>query len=177
MKADLSLENAPEILLRLFTAAWELQNLPEAEKWCGILRERMQGDWPAPTCELMLLADFPHRVGEIASIRARAEQWRFWPKVAPQVQALEAVVWARAGHPPRARKLLEELEAPTRGEDPELSVLLAWAFAELGETHRARGELASYLEASPSGHGWVKKSRQFTRLDLRNETDGAGVGT
>jgi DNA-binding SARP family transcriptional activator/TolB-like protein len=160
VSADTHLRNDAEILLRLFTAAWETGNVEGARSWCGLLGERSGGGWPVTVCRLHLLADAeaPDLL-LLADLRAEGEGWPYWTSVAPEFEALGAVLHARAGEEGRAREILAGL--PASGEGSDLPSYRAWALWELGDRGEARATLEAHVAEAPALWGGLLKSRRF----------------
>jgi DNA-binding SARP family transcriptional activator/TolB-like protein len=160
VSADTHLKNDAEIVFRLFTAAWELGNTQAARSWCDLLEERAGSGWPVTVCRLHLMADAEALdLLELAELRAQAESWAYWPSVAPEFEALAAVLHARAGEAQRAREILERLPAFEVGTD--LPAYRTWALVELGDLHGAQATLNAHVAEAPSLRSALRNSRRF----------------
>jgi DNA-binding SARP family transcriptional activator/TolB-like protein len=160
VSADTHLKNDAEIVFRLFTAAWELGNTQAARSWCDLLGERAGVGWPVTLCRLYLLADAEALdLSELAELRAQAEGWAHWPSVAPEFEALAAVLHARAGEEERAREILERLPAVEVGSD--LPAYRTWALVELGDIQGAQATLDAHVAEAPSLRSALRNSRRF----------------
>jgi hypothetical protein len=161
--ADTHLKNDAEIVFRLFTAAWEMGNAEAARSWCDLLEERAGSGWPVTLCRLHLMAEAgPPDLTGLADHRAEAEGWPYWPSIAPEFDALAAVLHARAGEEQRAREILESLPAFEVGSD--LPSYQAWALLELGDLQGARTTLDAHVAEAPSLRFSLRNSRRFREL-------------
>jgi len=161
--ADTHLKNDAEIVLRLFTAAWETGNDEGARAWCDLLAERSGQGWPAASCRMHLMAGATvPDLGRLAAIRSQAETWPYWSSVAHQFDATRAVLLARAGESARAREILAGL--PANPASSELPYLQAWAWLELGEVELARAMLERHIATSPVTLSFLFRSRRFLKL-------------
>jgi len=161
--ADAHLRSDTEIVLRLFTAAWETGNVEAARAWCSVLAERSGEGWPVATCQMYLMTDeAAPDLGALAEMRRQAEAWPYWPVVAPEFDALTAVLHARAGDDAQAREILAGL--PTTAASSELPVLQAWALVELKELDLARSRLADHIAGSPAIRSSLLRSRRFQEI-------------
>lgn len=161
--ADTYLENDLEIVIRLFTAAWETDNLDAARDWCGVVRDRVGTQWATAYCELALEAVKP--VPDTSRIAPLAEEMSTtpeWDGVEAQFDAVSAVLRARVGDGSGARALLAP--HPAKGDVSDLLYLQAWAWLEVGDTTTARDLLDRYVRGSPSARSGVLRSRRFERL-------------
>jgi tetratricopeptide (TPR) repeat protein len=161
--ADTHLKHDTEILSRLFTAAWESGNDSGAQAWCDLLGERAGPGWPATACELYLMAGTSTPdLERVEELREQARSWAYWSAVAPQFDALAAVLHARAGESGRAREILAGL--PASQADSELPYLEAWVLLELGEKEEALILLESHVATAPLLNASLLLSRRFRGL-------------
>ena len=161
--ADTHLKNDPEIILRLFTAAWEQGNTEVARRWCGLLEERVGQVWPVMNCQMHLMVDAASPdLRELDGLRSQVEAWPHWPVIMHDFDALAAVLHARAGEEGRAREILAGL--PTTSNSPEFSYLIAWVLSELGDRELARATLEDHVTISPATRAALLKSRRFHDL-------------
>lgn len=161
--ADTYLENDLEIVSRLFTAAWETDNLDAARDWCALIRDRIGTQWPTAYCELSLeAAKASPDTSRIMRLRNELSAEPQWTSVERQFDALSAVVRAHAGDGAGARTLLGEPPAADNASD--LPSLQAWAWLEVGDTSTARTLLDRYIGRSPTGRSGILSSRRFEGL-------------
>ena len=164
--ADTYLENDLEIVIRLFTAAWETDNLDAARDWCSVLRDRVGTQWLTAYCELALEAvravPDTSRITRLAGEMSKAPDWG---ETEPAFDAVSAVLRSRAGDTASARALLER--HPVTIDDSDLLYLQAWGWFDVGDSTTARRLLDRYVRWSPTAHNGVLRSRRFKGLDVR----------
>ena len=161
--ADTYLENDLEIVIRLFTAAWETDNLEAARDWCGVVRDRVGTQWPTAYCELALEAvDATPDTARITQLFQEMSKAADWEGIEPQFDAVSAVVRSAAGDSAGARTLLEP--RAVFGDRADLMYLQAWAWLALGDSARARNLLDDYVRGSPTARRGVLHSRRFKAL-------------
>ena len=162
--ADTHLKDNTEIILRLFSAAWESGNSDGAQAWCSLLQERLGNGWPVVNCQMYLLADSDNPdLQKVSELRRQARQLPYWSSIAAQFDALAAVLHARAGDPEGARAILTGISDSSA--DTELPYLEAWALLELGEVQEARGRIAEYVANYPAARQSLLESRRLRGLE------------
>ncbi len=162
--ADAYLKNNMEIVLRLFTAAWETNNVDAARSWCDLISGRLGPTWPTAYCQLHLDAlRTTVDTALVDSLRTGLQETLDWTRVQPSFDALAAVIFARSGNVARAERLLEEAD-PTAQRAGDATMLAAWAWLELGNRHTARSLLERYVDALPVSRSGALRSRRFNAL-------------
>jgi hypothetical protein len=139
--ADTHLKNDAEIVLRLFTAAWETGNDEGARAWCDLLAERIGTGVAGGE-----LPDAPHGGRNRSRSREARSDTEPGRDVAVLVQRCTSVRRPGGrfstpvpGNRSRAREILAGLPAALASS--ELPYLQAWAWLELGEVELARAML------------------------------------
>lgn len=173
-RADAYLDRTGSITPRLFETALETGDLAAAGHWCDRMVERYRGDGAKGYCRMALVAwgpqSGPEQVEAARAVRdgltdLSAQPW------GPRLDALEAVVLARAGMEEEARRLLDGATA-ARG-DPEVIPLEAWALLYLGKADSARTLLEDYIARRPHTRSGLLESRRFQGLELVVEEVGS----
>jgi DNA-binding SARP family transcriptional activator/TolB-like protein len=164
LKEDAYLEDADEVLLRLFSSAVMRGALKEAGETCAEGARRFPGDWRFAECRLTLMReDRAARPDPDAAWSVEAELERMDPPERARAegrayspiyrQALVAAVLARAGAADSARALLARARRAAAA-DPDLGLSLdydeACARLALGEQAEARRLLSHMLAARPA---------------------------
>jgi serine/threonine-protein kinase len=156
---DAYLEFADAILWRLFNASLDLEQLPQAERWCAEGAERFPQNYRFASCQLLLMvtpSQTPDadRAWELAALTDSLvpQQWRAYEHVNGLLYV--GGVLARAGESDSARSVLAQARALVTPEiDPENSLLSdeAYVLILLGDYDGAVDLLKRYVAANP-GH-------------------------
>jgi serine/threonine-protein kinase len=155
LEADAFLDNADQILFRLFISSYDLGQFTDADHWCQEIRRRFPGDLSAPRCELFMLTTKARAAPDVGLAWRLADSVT---KVAPENRKrflelnshmLVAAVLARAGQKDSAVRLAERSKGdsdlnPTR----DLALFGAFVYAQLGDTPKAVDLLGVYLQAN-----------------------------
>jgi tetratricopeptide (TPR) repeat protein len=169
LRADAYLEEANQVVIRLFQSSFEVGDDTEAGYWCDEVRKRMAGLWPAAYCDLVLLAwsdNVTHDARKALHIlenfgqRDRAE---LRAAMRPRLSVIAAGVVARAGDKDKAAKMLDEARA-SAPHDPELNTFEAAVRVQLKDYDSARRLLTDYLQRNPSARPRLEQSRIFKPL-------------
>jgi TolB-like protein len=163
-ESDAYLANAADIIWRLYTASFELEQFVDAEQWCDEGQRRFPTNARYTQCRVWLLvsrAKAPdvneawRLVGELEKLTPR-EQWAYDQHI---YHTLVAGVLARAGLADSAKRVLSRARA-TPETDPRREIVSLEAFVQLllGDRDEALRLLKVYLTANP-GHrmgdmGW-----------------------
>jgi tetratricopeptide (TPR) repeat protein len=166
--ADAYLDDAEEILNRLFMAAYEIGDDADARRWCTEIERRFRGSWTGAYCRLSLLAldaggnpAAGRRAWEIAAEGGRHSALR--REVRPRLSMLVAAVLARAGLRDSAETIIRRSLVDAAG-DPEILPLEASARIFLGQPDVAIARLAQYVRGKPLHRMAVACSRRFAAL-------------
>ena len=171
--ADAFLSNADVVLWRLFTASYDLEQFPEAIRWCDIGRHRFPADPRFVQCQMYIMgtpavpADVP-RAWRLADslVALSPEDRRVFARARADVFA--SAVLARANLADSARHVLARAHPPT-AQDPTHDVDMdkAYVWTVLGDKANALRELKVYLAANPSrgsdlgdDNNWMWRSLQ-----------------
>ena len=174
-RADAYLDRTGGIMPRLFETALETGDLGAARSWCDQMIDRYRGDGVKGYCRMALLAWGPESGSEQVEAAARIRQDLADLPAQPwgsRLDAVEAVVLARAGMEDEARRRLAE--ATSRRTDPELVPLEVWALLHMGEADSARALLHDYVDQRPHTRSGLLESRRFEELELEIRVAGAG---
>ncbi|MEJ2215152.1 MAG: BTAD domain-containing putative transcriptional regulator [Gemmatimonadota bacterium] len=164
--ADAYLKSNAEITLRLFTAAWETNNIDAARSWCDLIEQQMGRTWPTAYCRLHLDAvQSRPDTNQVDSLRMDLKTAADWTRIRPSFDALAAVIFARNGDRSRAEALLKGIPSSTPLAD-DATKFEAWAWLELRDDETARALLGRYVEASPSARSGILRSRRFSTLAM-----------
>lgn len=177
-RADAYLDATGAVTARLFETSLETGDLPAARQWCERLAEQGRGNGLYAYCRLSLLAwnaDIgSDQVETLAAILDdQPSDVLNHPIWGPRLDALSAVVLARAGMPDRAQAALDA--GTLRAQDPDFVLLEAWALVHLGQADSARRLLEGYVLERPHNRSGALESRRFRELSLEVELV-AGAG-
>ncbi len=169
LQADAYLEDADQIVVRLFQSSFELGDDEEAGHWCDEIRRRLTGRWPAAYCDLVLLGwrhdgktDARKALYILETFGAR-DPSELRAAMQPRLALIAAVAVARAGDTVAARKMMEA----ARGAAPLDVELLPFEAAlrlELRETQQASQLISTYLTRNPNSRQRIENSRMFRQL-------------
>jgi serine/threonine-protein kinase len=167
--ADAFLQDAADIVFRLYYTSLDLDREADALRWCSEGRRRFPGDWRFAHGQLALLLLPGAGVPDVERAwRLVADLERLSPPMdraaySPRWQMLMAGVLARAGRPDSARAViaLARARAPRA---PEMDYNEAIARTLLGERERALDLLSNYLKATPQVRQYVAADPVFRAL-------------
>ena len=170
---DAYLESTKDILWRLYTTSYDLENFTHAKKWCDDGNRRYPADPVFASCRLWLMtaegapADPQAAWSALDSIRVRMPPTR-WEAVRRQFEMLVAIPIARAGLRDSANRVIERARAG-RDIDPSGELIGREVVVRtlIGDEDTALELLASYLAQFPqhregfvSGNTWWWRSLQ-----------------
>ena len=154
-EADAFLSAAPQIVWRLFATSYDLEQFPDAQRWCEEGRRRFVEDAHFVTCGLLMLTTKARRpvVAEAWGLKEQlravtpASEWEWEARFA---DILVAAAIGRAGDMDSARSVLLRARAD-RDVDPrgELMGLEAFVRTLIGDREEAITLLQRYLTANP----------------------------
>ncbi|HTO74190.1 MAG TPA: serine/threonine-protein kinase [Gemmatimonadales bacterium] len=156
LEADAYLSNADVILSRLFFAAYDLGQFPDAENWCRQGHQRFPDDPRFTECQLWLLTTKQKepdvgRAWKLADTLIKMTPAGDTAFAIPQSRLIVSVVLARSGQRDSARKLLAATrENPAIDPQYDLSFISAFAWLQTGDTAQSLNSLAAYLVANPA---------------------------
>jgi serine/threonine-protein kinase len=168
-QADAYLDDAEQILNRLFMTAYELGDDALARSWCDEIDHRFQQSWTGADCRLNLLAwsgasGDPAIVRRVMRIAAEGGGHGALPRGArSRLSILAAAALGRAGLRDSAELMILRARTAAAG-DPELLPLEAGALLLLGQPDSAAARLAQYVREKPLHRAGVACSRRFIAL-------------
>jgi len=178
LEADAYLEDANQILIRLFETSFELGDDEAAGHWCDQIRRRFTGRWPAAYCDLVLLGwrndgktDARKALYILETFGAR-EPAALRTMMQPRLSLLAGVTLVRAGDFAGARRIIQDARSSGQG-DPELPRFEAALRIELREYQEASRLLADYLTHNPNARARTENGRMFKALRASQETRAA----
>ena len=178
LEADAYLEDANQILVRLFETSFELNDDEAAGHWCDEIRRRFTGLWPAAYCDLVMLGwrndgkTDARKALHILQTFGEREPQALRAMMQPRLSLLAGVTLARAGDIAGARKIIDEARASGRG-DPELPRFEAALRVELREYAEASRLLKAYLAQNPNARARTENGRMFKMLRASLQTRAA----
>jgi serine/threonine-protein kinase len=169
LAADAYLEDAEQIVLRLFHTSFELGDDESAGQWCDETRRRLPTNWPSAHCDLLLLgwrADVSpdaRKALYILESFGSADSENLRQAMRPRLMMLAAVTVARAGDLAAAEQMIDAARA-LAPRDLELLQLEAAYRVSVRQYDRARQLLADYIAKNPNASVRVENSRMFRPL-------------
>ncbi len=169
LDADAYLEDADQIVVRLFQASFELEDDDEAGHWCDEIRRRLPGKWPSAYCDLLLLgwrddgsADARKALYILETFGAR-DRAELRNAMRPRLTILAATTIARSGDTARAEQMVRAARAAAP-HDRELAQFEAGYRVSMKEFNRGRQLLAEYFERNPNVRARLENGRMFRPL-------------
>lgn len=168
-QADAYLDDAEQILNRLFITAYEMGDDALARSWCDEINHRFQRSWTGANCELGLLAWGDTSADPATVRRAMSTAAESGGAAAllsgtkPRLYMLAAAALARAGLRDSAELMILRARADAAG-DPEILPLEAGALLLLGQPDSAAARLARYVREKPLHRAGVACGRRFVAL-------------
>jgi eukaryotic-like serine/threonine-protein kinase len=174
-EADAYYSTADQILWRLFTTSYDLEQLIDAVHWCEQGRARFPGNPRFVQCQILAMTarmgahDVPKAwqlLGELQQVTP-PQQWSFERLKA---QMIIAAVIARAGFADSARHvLLRSRGAPDidpRRDLPYYEAFVRWLLGDTGEAIRL---LKQYVAAYPERRADLARDQSWWFRDLRSD--------
>jgi len=174
-EADAYLSSADQILWRLYTTSYDLEQFADAERWCDEGVRRFPGNLPFAECQLWLMTS-PAKAPDVARawkllddiVRLAPTSLRAYVRLESQNGV--AAVLARAGLADSARHVL----ARSRGGsdvDPEVELLSFQAFAYLllGDRDQALRLLKEQVAANPAHRAGFARSTHWWWRDIKDD--------
>ncbi|HEY0306326.1 MAG TPA: BTAD domain-containing putative transcriptional regulator [Longimicrobiales bacterium] len=169
LAADAYLEDANQILIRLFETSFEVGDDEAAGQWCDQIRRGSSGRWPAAYCDLVLLGwrmdgkPDARKALYILETFGASDPAPLRALMQPRLSMLAGVALVRAGDTMGARELLRSARAAAR-EDSELPRFEAALLVELREFQAASQLLAGYFAQKPNARARMENGRMFKVL-------------
>jgi serine/threonine-protein kinase len=174
-EADSYLRAAPEIIWRLFATSYDLEQFPNAVRWCQEGQSRFPSNSFFALCRLELMMTKAVDPNPAEAWRVSNEMTRLTPQQDTAFQRrfgqiFVAIVLGRAGLKDSADHVLERTHA-TSDIDPrdELMGYEALARTFLGEHEQAISLLERYLTAHPDHRAGFAKRNYWWWRDLQND--------
>jgi TolB-like protein len=179
--ADAYLDEAREILARLFNIAFEAADDAAAERWCSELRRRFPDFWFGTSCRLALLtwaADSqpdPGRAWTETSRTIEEASPEYRPMIRAQLEMQMAGVLAKVGLSDSAGRVLDRSRARAYGDTtfsryPDNAIELLPYEAEvrglIGQRDSAASLMDRYLDLMPDFRRRFLASRRFRGLEI-----------
>jgi serine/threonine-protein kinase len=171
---DAYLTVAPDVLWRLYTTSYELEQ-PDAERWCREGRTRFPRNPRFVQCQLWLMTSRLKAPDVDEAWRLHAQLRELtpapeWPFNGRMAQFGVAAVTARAGLADSARRVADRARAGT-DVDPERELMSFEAFVHvvLGDRDRALRVLKEYLTTHPEHRAGLARSQSWWWRDLRDD--------
>jgi hypothetical protein len=172
---DAYLSNAADVLSRLHSTSYELEQFTDAQRWCAEGTRRFPRDPRFLECQLRIMTtraaepDVPRAwkladsIARTAPAAEREYQRRIW-------QIYVAAVLGRVQLPDSARRVLERARA-TPEVDPDGDLMAEEAFVrlQLGEKDEAIRLLTRYLSMHPDHREGFSKDVSWWWRDLRDD--------
>jgi serine/threonine-protein kinase len=174
-EADAYLSAADQILWRLYTTSYDLEQFTDAQRWCEEGRRRFPENLRFVECQLWLMTSSakPPDVAvawELLDQVVKLTPVQMRDYIRLESQSAVAAVLARAGLGDSARHLL----ARSRGGpevDPEAELLSyqAFAYLVLGDRDQALRLLKEQVAANPAHRAGLARSVHWWWRDLRDD--------
>ena len=174
-EADAYLSTADQILWRLYTTSYDLEQFTDAERWCEEGIRRFPANLRFVECQLWLMTS-PAKAPDVALawkllddiVRLAPTSLRAYVRL--ESQNAVAAVLARAGLADSARHLL----ARSRGGpdvDPEVELLSFQAFAYLllGDRDEALRLMKEQVAANPAHRAGLARSTHWWWRDIKDD--------
>lgn len=178
LRADAYLDEANQVVIRLFQSSFEVGDDTEAGYWCDEVRRRMAGRWPAAYCDLVLLAWSQNvsrdarKALHILENFGENDRAELRAAMRPRLTILAAAVVAREGDTKRVEQMLAEARTAAPA-DAELLQFEAALRVQMADYENARRLLAEYLKRNPTAQQRLEESRIFKPLRSRLFTGAA----
>jgi len=173
---DAYLSVADQIVWRLFTTSYDLEQFADAAHWCDEARRRFPANPRFVNCQLWIMtsdarAPDPAQAWRLVDQLARLTPEKQWPHDRLEAQMWVAAVLARAGLADSARRLLARSTEDDAKVDPERDLLdrAAFAYTLLGDRDRAIRVLQEQIAANPQHRVGLAKMSHWWWRDLRND--------
>jgi hypothetical protein len=153
---DAYLSVADRVLWRLFTGHYDLEQFPQAQRWCTVGRERFPDIFRFAECQLLMMASGVRQPDVDEAWRLKEEISGLVPEPVREFQSHRAQMWvggilAKAGLPDSAGAVLLDARV---GADVDPDFELAWLEAYMrvlvGDYDEAISLLKLNLSANPS---------------------------
>jgi eukaryotic-like serine/threonine-protein kinase len=172
---DAYLSAAPDIVWRLYSAAYDNLQFTDASRWCNEGQSRFPSNPRFVQCRLWLLTmpatkpDIGQAWALVGALRKVTPE-NEWPFAGREAPMLVAAALGRAGLADSARRVLER----SRGDatiDPSRDLLIDEAVVRtiLGDKTEALRLLKTYLVANPDHRKGMAETQSWWWRDLKND--------
>jgi serine/threonine-protein kinase len=172
-ETDAYLRAAPDILVRLWATTYDLEQFPDAIRWCNEGQRRFPTDPRFVRCRMYLMLTKAVPPNPDDAWKALADLQRLtpkqdWPYASHEAEILVSIVLARTQQSDSAHHVLAQTSAGT-DIDPrgELMGLQALAYTFFGEPDKAVDLLQEYLTTHPDHRAGFAKVNQWWWRDLQ----------
>jgi tetratricopeptide (TPR) repeat protein len=174
--ADAYLTAAPDILWRLYATSYDLEQFPNAQKWCDEFKRRFPENLGAARCQLWILTAKGIKPEVPEAWRRAAEYARLAPANEKEYYSREGqivVAWvlARAGLPDSARRVLVRARTNDKAVDPreELVGYEGLVRAQIGDKKEAVDFVQKYLTDHPEHRRGFAKVNAWWWRELQDD--------
>ncbi len=174
-EADAYLSAADQILWRLYTTSYDLEQFADAERWCAEGHRRFPENPSFVACQLWLMTS-PAKPADVALAwrlldditKLTPTQMRAYGRVQAQIGV--AAVLARAGLRDSARHVLGRSNAgPDIDPESELLGFQAFAYLLLGDRDMTFRLLKQQVAANPAHRAGLARSVHWWWRDIRDD--------
>ena len=174
-EADAYLSAADQILWRLYTTSYDLEQFADAERWCAEGHRRFPENPSFMACQLWLMTS-PAKPPDVTLAWRLSEditkltpaQMRAYGRLQAQIGV--AAVLARAGLRDSARHVLERSNAsPDIDPESELLGFQAFAYLLLGDRDMTFRLLKQQVAANPAHRAGLARSVHWWWRDIRDD--------
>jgi serine/threonine-protein kinase len=175
-EADAYLNAADQILWRLYTTSYDLEQFADAERWCAEGHRRFPDNPSFVSCQLWLMTS-PAKSADVTLAwrlfdditRLTPAQMREYGRLQAQIGV--AAVLARGGLRDSARHVLERSKAgPDIDPESELLGFQAFGYLLLGDRDMTFRLLKEQVSANPAHRAGLARSVHWWWRDIRDDT-------
>jgi TolB-like protein len=174
--ADAYLTAAPDILWRLYATSYDLEQFPNAQKWCDEFKRRFPENLGSARCQLWIMTAKGIKPEVPEAWRRAAEYDRLAPANEKEYyrregQIVVAWVLARAGLPDSARHVLVRARTNDKTVDPreELVGYEGLVRAQIGDKKEAVDFVQKYLTDHPEHRRGFAKVNAWWWRELQTD--------
>jgi len=174
-EADAYLSVADQILWRLYTTSYDLEQFADAQRWCEEGRRRFPESLNFVKCQLWLMTSSAKPPDATLAWELLDQAVRLTPKQMRDYVRLEsqnavAAVLARAGLGDSARRVLARSKAgPDVDPEAELLSYQAFAYLLLGDREEALHLLKEQIAANPAHRVGYARSTHWWWRDIKDD--------
>jgi len=174
-EADAYLSSADQILWRLYTTSYDLEQFADAERWCDEGVRRFPGNLRFAECQLWLMTSSAKAPDVARAWRLLDEVVRLAPTSQRAYVRLEsqngvAAVLARAGLADSARHVLARSRGgPDVDAEAELLSFQAFAYLLLGDRDEALRLLKEQVAANPAHRAGLARSTHWWWRNIKDD--------